>query len=1023
MNLSQYAYRYRLVVFLMMFLAVAFGFFSYFNLPTREDPKITIREAVVSTTHSGLPAEDVERYITKPLEEQIRSVGAVKRIRSTSMRGHSIIHVEVHYRFFDLEQIWDEVRQKLTLVEGQLPEGTSGPTLNDDFGDVAVVTAALTSEDFSAAEQLDMAEHIRTELHKLEGTQRIQLLGVQPERVFIDMPEARLAELGLSPQALAAQIQAHNVQASAAVLETKEQRLALQVSGEFQSVEALGNMEIQLPGDGGTLRLRDFARVEHGYREPVQQTAYYNGERAIVLAISMLDGYSVLDYGKAVKAAIQGLREVLPAGYQLEVMTFQADQVANAVYGVTTNVLQTLLIVLAVVVMFLGLRTGMIVGSIIPVVMLMTLAVMGLIELPLERMSLATLVIALGLLVDNAIVIAEDFKTRVEQGLDRDQALAQSGGELALPLLSSSLTTVLMFLPLMMAEHEAGEYARSISIVIAVTLLSSWVLSLTVTPTLCHRYLKAGGGGNALSDRLFSFMSRRYERLLRRVLGHRGLFLAGAVGALVLGAVLMSIVPNKFFPDSDRHQVLVYLDFPSATAPSETDRVVQSVSQRLSESTELAEHVTGLSAYAGFGGPRFVLSLTPIDPAPNKGFMVLNVDSRKAVGLVIPKVRELIEREFPQVSAEVTRMFLGPSDSSVLEVQVKGPDREVLYSAATEVETLLADVPGARDVNQSWEERIAFIDIEVNQAQARRAGISSQAIARSLQGAIDGHTLSRFRGGRRTIPIVLRYEEDVRGDLDRLASLMVYPEGDRAGGVPLHQVATLNWRHGYYRIDRDNLIRNITIQARNQSLTAEDMVPRVQSELDSLERRLPEGHWIELDGVVAESAEGKAALQANLPLCLGLIFVLLVAQFNSLKRPLLIVATIPFVIVGVSLGLLVMRGHFGFMVLLGLYALAGIIINNAIVLIDRIDLDRQAPGMDGVEAIVRASVRRLRPIIMSTVTTILGFMPLILGNDPLFYNMACAMAFGLAAGTVMSLGIVPVLYSYFILDRNVSETA
>lgn len=1023
MNLSQYAYRYRLVVFLMTFLAVSFGLFSYFDLPAREDPKITIREAVVSTAHPGLPAEDVERYITKPLEEQIRSVGAVKRIRSTSMRGRSIIHVEVHYRFFDLEQIWDEIRQKLTLVEHQLPEGTSEPEMNDDFGDVAVVTAALTSEDFSPAEQLDMAEHIRTELHKVKGTQRIQLLGVQPERIFINVSETRLAELGLSPEALAAQVQAHNVLSPGGILETGEQRLALQVSGEFQSVEALGDMEVRLPEGGGTLRLRDFAKVERGYREPVQQSAYYNGERAIVFAVSMLDGYSVLDYGAAVKSAIQELRNTLPAGYQLDVMTFQADQVANAVYGVTTNVLQTLLIVLAVVVMFLGVRTGLIVGSIIPVVMLITLAVMGFIELPLERMSLATLVIALGLLVDNAIVIAEDFKTRVEQGLERDQALAQSGGELALPLLSSSLTTVLMFLPLMMAEHEAGEYARSISIVIAVTLLTSWVLSLTVTPTLCHRYLKVGGGGNALSDRLFRFMSQRYESILRWVMVHRGLFIVGAMGALLLGVVLMSIVPNKFFPDSDRHQVLVYLDFPSAIAPTEADRIVQSVSQRLSESTELEKHVTGLSAYAGFGGPRFVLSLTPIDPAPNKGFMVLNVDSRQAVDRVMPKVRDIIGREFPQVSAEVTKMFLGPSDSSVLEVQVKGPDREVLYAAAEEVEALLAGVPGARDVKQSWEERIAFIDIEVNQAQARRAGVSSKDIARSLEGAIDGHSLSGFRSERRIIPIVLRYEGKVRGDLDRLESLIVYPRGERSQGVPLHQVATLHWRQGYYRIDRDNLVRSITIQARNQRLTAEDMVPQVQSELESVEQRLPAGHWVELDGVVAESAEGKAALQANLPLCLGLIFVLLVAQFNSLKRPLLIVATIPFVIVGVSVGLLVMRGHFGFMVLLGLYSLAGIIINNAIVLIDRIDIDRKTPGIDGVEAIVQASVRRLRPIVMSTVTTILGFMPLILGNDPLFYNMACAMAFGLAAGTFMSLGIVPVLYSYFILERKMPETA
>lgn len=1027
MNLSQLAFRYRPVVLLATVAAMLFGAFSYLSLPTREDPSITVREAVVSTRYAGLPAEQVEEWITKPLETRIRQVGEVEHIRSTSLRGQSLIHVEIQDRYFDLAQIWDDVRQKVEEARGQLPDGTEPPVMNDDFGNVAVVTAALTSDQFTQAEQLQIAEHVRARLYEVEGTRKVELHGVQPERIYIDISESRLANLGLTPVQLASQLSDRNVMSPAGVMESGEQRLALQVSGEFPDLDALRASDIHLP-DGGTIRLTDLGSVTRGYVDPPTQTAYHNGERAIVFAISMADGYSVLDYGAAVKSRLDDIKTQLPAGYTLDIMTFQADQVANAVYGVSLSVIQTLTIVLAVVVLFLGVRTGLIVGSTVPAVMLVTLALMGILDMTLQRMSLATLVIALGLLVDNAIVVAEDFKVRLAQGLSRDTALKQTGGELAMPLLSSTLTTILVFLPLMLAEHVSGEYTRSISIVIALSLLTSWLLSLTVVPIWCYRFMKRpadnpDSGSHqqlpapaALSDRLFRGMSSKYEIVLRRCLRHRPLFLLAVVALLVLGIGLMQVVPKKFFPDSDRQQVLVYLDMPSDSASSATDQQVQAVSRALTDS--LGHQLTGVAAYAGFGGPRFVLSLTPIDPAPNKGFLVLNVTQRNQVAPVMTAVRQLLAQEFPQLAAQVTRMFLGPSDSNLLEILVKGPDREVLYDTAARVAEELRAMQGSRDVRQSWEARIPSLRIQVNQAQADRAGVTSADIANSLKGAIDGHTLSQLRQGDTLVPIVLRYPEAVRSRLERLKSLVIYPLNAPGEGVPLSQVATIELDDGYYRIDRHDLVRAITIEGRNDGLTAEDMVPHIAPALEKLEASLPQGHWIEFNGVVVQSAEGQAAMQANLPLCLGLILILLVAQFNSYKRPLLIVVTIPLVILGVSLGLLALRADFGFMVLLGIYSLAGIIINNAIVLIERIDRERQADSASLQEAVVRASVRRLRPIVMSAATTILGLLPLIVGKDPLFYAMASAMAFGLGLGTLMSLGVVPVLYTYFFAGES-----
>ena len=1027
MNLSQLAFRFRPVVLLATVAAMFFGAFSYLSLPTREDPSITVREAVVSTRFAGLPAEQVEEWITKPLETRIRQVAEVEHIRSTSMRGQSLIHVEIQDRYFDLAQIWDDVRQKVESARSKLPEGTEAPVVNDDFGNVAVVTAALTSDQFSQAEQLQIAEHVRARLYDVEGSRKVELHGVQPERIYIDVSESRLANLGLTPVQLASQLSDRNVISPAGVLESGEQRLALQVSGAFPDLEALRASDIRLP-DGGSLRLADLGAVNRGYLDPPANTAYHNGKRAIVFAISMADGYSVLDYGEAVRARLDNIGASLPAGYNLDIMTFQADQVANAVYGVSLSVIQTLAIVLAVVVLFLGIRTGLIVGSTVPAVMLVTLALMGLFDMTLQRMSLATLVIALGLLVDNAIVVAEDFKVRLAEGKSRDLALKQTGGELAMPLLSSTLTTILVFLPLMLAEHVSGEYTRSISIVIALSLLTSWLLSMTVVLIWCHRFMQRPAddsdssapqqqtGLAALSERLFRAMSSGYEVVLRRCLRHRPLFLIAVVALLFLGIGLMQVVPKKFFPDSDRHQVLVYLDLPSDSASSATDQQVQAVSRSLTES--LGDKLTGVAAYAGFGGPRFVLSLTPIDPAPNRGFLVLNVAKRDQMASVMTAARQLLAKEFPQLSSQVTRMFLGPSDSNLLEILVKGPDREVLYDTAAKVEAELRAMPGGRDVRQSWEARIPSLRIEVNQAQADRAGVTSADIASSLKGAIDGYQLSQLRQGDTLVPIVLRYPPEVRSRLERLKSLVVYPLNDPGEGVPLNQVATIGLDDGYYRIDRHNLVRAITIEGRNDALTAEDMMPRITPTLRSLEASLPPGHWVEFDGVVVQSAEGQASMQANLPLCLGLILILLVAQFNSYKRPLLIVVTIPLVILGVSMGLLALRADFGFMVLLGIYSLAGIIINNAIVLIERIDRERRDEGHSLQEAVVRASVRRLRPIVMSAATTILGLLPLIVGKDPLFYAMASAMAFGLGLGTLMSLGVVPVLYTYFFARES-----
>jgi multidrug efflux pump subunit AcrB len=886
--------------------------------------------------------------------------------------------------------------------------------VNDDFGDVAVVTAALTARDFTPAERHDLAQHVRDRLLAVPGTKRVDILGAWEERIYIEPQAARLAELGIGPERLIAALREQNIIRPGGSVDSLGRAIVLEPSGNFGTIADLRSALVPIPGGQQVIPVGELAAVTRGYRDPPARRAYFNGEPALVFAVSMLEGRSVLDYGERVRDALAQIEAELPVGYRLEIATYQAEQVANAVYGVTRNVLQTLAIVLAVVVLFLGLRTGLIVGAIVPTVMLLTLAVMGARGMALERMSLATLVIALGLLVDNGIVVAEDFKRRLEEGASGDDALAQTGGELAFPLLSSTLTTILVFLPLMLADHVSGEYTRSISLVILIALLASWLVAMGLTPVLCHRFLAApdaesgGRRREGVPDRLFAAMTGPYERLLRRLLARPWLTLAAMAALLAAALYALGQVPQKFFPDSDRAQVLVYVDLPAGSSSRETDATVRALAA-VAGYHERFPQVRDTVAYVGFGGPRFVLSLAPVDPAPQRGFLVLNIDRYAHLAEAVEALRPALATAAPDALVRVQGMFLGPSDSSVLEVQLKGPDAMHLYTRSRELEALLASLPHAIDVRSDWENRITRVRVDVDQARARRAGVTSTDVARALTAHFEGRRVTEFREGDDVFPILARAPAEERGNFERVKTIPVF-SSETGRYVPLFQVATFAPRNGFGVIAREGLTRTVSVQVRSTRYSAEDLLPMIAGRLDALEATLAPGHWLEIDGVVAQSREGRAALAANVPLCLAAIVLLLVLQFNGYRRPAIVLATVPLLLIGAIVGLVVMGADFGFMVILGLYALAGILINNAIVLIDRIDTERRKGDSLFEEAVVAAAVRRLRPVLMTTITTILGLLPLIVFKDALFYGMAVVIAFGLAVGTLLTLGVVPVLY-------------
>ncbi|WP_135506088.1 efflux RND transporter permease subunit [Roseovarius aestuariivivens] len=912
--LTQFASRFQRLVFFIVAVLMGFGAYSYVTLPAQEDPQITIREAIVTTSYPGLSPERIEQLVTKPLERAIRRLPEVEEIRSSSLPGTSIIHVEIHDRYFDLDQIWDDLRNEVARARQDLPDGANPPVVADDVGDVAVVTAALRSPDHDLAELGEMTNHIRDRLYAVAGVKSVSVEGLQPERVYIETRNARLAQLGLNPDAIAATLANQNIIRPGGQIDLGPRTLMIEPTGDYRSVGEIGETLISLP-DGGQLPLRDIASIERKPVDPAPRSAYYNGDPAIVLAIAMQDGNNVLDLGPRIAERLDEIETSLPVGMTLDIITFQADQVERAVFGVTLNVLQTLGIVLMVVVLLLGLRTGLIVGAIVPIVMLSTLAVMGFLGLPLERMSLATLVIALGLLVDAGVVVAEDYKTRLSQGEDRDTALKGVGRALSLPLLSSTATTVLVFLPLMLAEHVAGEYTRSISIVIAITLSISWLLAMTVTPVLSHRFAEAQTkGARPYYERMFDPLNRGYGFLIERLLKARLVFVGIMLAGLAGGAALVATAPQSFFPDSDRAQIITYIYLPTDVTTTATKAEVEALLPTLTE--DRFDWLEDHAAYVGFGGPRFVLSLTPVDPAPNRAVLILNVDDPGNVTRAMDELRNHFARDFGHLKAHVTGMFLGPTDSAILKVQVKGPDRAFIYETAGRVEDIIATVPGARDIRQNWENRVPRMVVEVDQTRARRAGVASADVARSLSAYFSGRPVSEYREGDDVIPIIARAVNGERTDLDRIRTLSVFGAGGQI--VPLMQVADVRLESGFGRIEREGLTRTVTIEGRSELMGAEDMAPLIANQIDTLRADLPPGHSIEFDGILVQSGEGRAALAANMPLCLAVIVVLLIAQFNSFRRPAIILATVPLVVLGAGLGLRLFEAEFGFMPILGL---------------------------------------------------------------------------------------------------------
>ncbi len=1001
----------RLTIAAILLIILA-GIGQFLTFPRQEDPAIVIREAVVAAYFPGMAPEQMEDLVTRRIEEQIRTMPEIDEITSDTKTGITVIHAETRDQYDDLEEIWKRLRNKMEDIRGELPEGTIGPFVNDEFGLTAVATVALWSDGFSMAEMRLVARDIRDRLYELKGIRKVELFGVQEEQVTLKFSNAKLSQFGISPQDVFSTLIQQNIILPGGHIDTEGQDVIVSPSGNFDDLEDIESVLIAIPNTQNTVSLEDLVKIQRGYADPPDSLAYFNGRPSIVISVSIVPGVNSVEFGERLTAKLDALEAVLPIGYVLDYATFQPDLVVTAVNGALSNVYQTLAIVLLVVMLFLGVRTGLIVGSFVPITMLLGLIIMRRFGIELERVSIVSSIVALGMLVDNAIVVAEDIRSRLERGQERRAACVESGRTLAIPLLTSSLTTILAFMPMYLLEGQTGEYAFSLPMVVIILLLGSWFLSMYMTPAMCFWFIKVKkpeGGEDQAEDPYASGFYRRYRGLLELALHGRYIVVILTIALLAGAWGASSLLVREFFGPSDRNQFLLYVDLPAGYRITATDQTTQRLTAWLSDKTVNPE-ITSNVAYVGTGGPRFFLSLSPVDPDPNVAFAVVNTETAEQAPAVIARVREHLLDNFPNVNARVKRMWMGSNEPGLVEIRLVGLDADHLYAKAQQLANALRDVDGIDYVRSDWENKIPRLTVLVDQARARRAGVTSREVAISLNAFLDGQPLTDYREGDLSIPIVLQAEDNERQALGDLWNINVY-SGARGVNVPLTQIADIRGLWQFSRIARQDQERTVTISTRHQFLKAPQLVALMGPALDGL--ALEPGHRWEIGGEIEESAETNEKLFGPMPACILLIVVLLIWQFNSFRRPLIIMLTIPMAFAGALAGLIIMRAPFDFFGILGLLSLAGVIINNGIVLIDRIDSEREK-DQSPYQAVVSAAVSRFRPILMSAITTILGVMPLIAFHDPLFYSMACVIAFGLALGTILSLVVVPVLYALFM---------
>ncbi|MDI7715241.1 efflux RND transporter permease subunit [Acinetobacter baumannii] len=1029
-NLSEWALNNKGIVLYFMLLLGIIGAISYSKLSQSEDPPFTFKVMVVQTYWPGATAKEVSILVTDRIEKELMTTGQYDKIMAYSRPGESMVTfvAKDSLTSAQIPDVWYNVRKKVNDIRHELPSGVQGPFFNDEFGDTFGNIYVLTGKDFDYALLKEYADRLQLQLQRVKDVGKVELIGLQDQKIWIEISNTKAVQLGIPVSAIQEALQKQNSMASAGFFETGTDRIQIRVSGQLQSVEDIKKMPL-LVGDK-TIQLGDVADVYRGFSQPAQPRMRFMGDNGIGIAVSMRKGGDIIALGKNLETEFAQLQKTLPLGMKLQKVSDQPVAVQRSIHEFVKVLAEAVIIVLLVSFFSLGFRTGLVVAFSIPLVLAMTFAGMNLFDVGLHKISLGALILALGLLVDDAIIAVEMMAIKMEQGYSRLKAAGFAWKTTAFPMLTGTLITAAGFLPIATAQSSTGEYTRSIFQVVTIALLVSWVAAVLFVPYLGEKLLpdftKTGHQAPwyvrlwaritkkpqpqtvAISqdhhyDPYQSSFYLRFRKMVEFCVTYRKTVIATTVGIFVLSVLMFKMVPQQFFPPSNRAEILVDLKLEEGASLTATEQAVKKVEQFLSKQKGIDNYV----AYVGTGSPRFYLPLDQQLPQASFAQFVVLASSLDDRDEIRRSLETQIKQLLPQVRTRVSLLENGPPVGYPLQYRVSGEDLNLVRKEAQQVARVISENPNTTNVHLDWGEPSKIISIQIDQDRARQMGVSSVDLANFLNASITGSAIEQYREKRELIEIRLRGDKAERVEVASLASLAVPTANGTT--VPLAQIAKIEYKFEDGLIWHRNRLPTITVRADiRTNLQPATVVGELAESMDKLRAELPSGYLIEVGGTVEESARGQSSVNAGMPLFLAVVMTLLMIQLKSLSRATIVFLTAPLGLIGVVLFLLLFNKPFGFVAMLGTIALSGMIMRNSLILIDQIEQDRQA-GHPTWEAIIDATVRRFRPIILTALAAVLAMIPL--SRSIFFGPMAVAIMGGLIVATLLTLFFLPALYA------------
>ncbi len=1002
-NLSKWALEHTSLTIYLMIAFVLSGIWAYQDLGQAEDPDFTIKKMAIKTFWPGATALEVEQQVTDRIEKKLQETPWLDYITSYSKAGESMVFLDLkdYTPSDEVPEAWYQVRKKLSDIRHTFPAGIQGPFPNDEFGDTFGTIYAFSSDGFSYAQLRDYVDEVRLKLLNIADVAKVDLLGVQEQKIYIEISNVKLSKLGLQPDIIFDTLTRQNYLAPAGDINTDSDRIYIRVS-RLASVDEIRKVGIR--SNGRLFRLGDIARIYRDYVDPPDYKVHFMGEEVIGLAVSMQKGGDILALGKHLKQTMSDIQANLPIGIEIHTVADQAKVVEHSVNEFLSVLMDALIIVMIVSFLSLGFRTGLVVAFSIPMVLAITFLGMNLWGIDLQRISLGALIIALGLLVDDAMISVEMMATKIEQGMDRFKAAVYAYTHTAFPMLTGTLITIIGFLPVFLSKSSASEYTGSLFVVVGLSLLISWVVAVIFVPYLGFHLLPVAKLHQDASFDVYQKPIYRYFRaLVRGCVNWRKTVIV--ITLLVFGVSIYSFrfVEHQFFPSSNRNELLVDIWLPQGSSFKATENQARKLESILAKDKGVVNYVT----YIGNGSPRFYLPLNQELRHDNLAQFVVMTRDNQTREAVRTRLIHLFENDFPEVRGRIKRLENGPPISYPIQFRVSGKNRNKLREIAQEVAAVMRKNPYTANVNFDWYEMAKVVKLSIDQDKARVLGISSQELAVVINSILSGYSVTKFREGNRLIEVLARAEKQERMGLGNLRDIRIPTRNGTF--VPLSQIASLSYKMEESLIWRRDLLPTISVRADVKGKKqATDISLEIDPQLDKIRSRLPYGYSIELGGVVEESAKAESAIKKVMPLVVLSIFTLLMIQLQSFQRTFLVIMTAPLGIIGVVAALLVFQAPYGFVANLGVIALSGMIMRNSVILVDQIERDR-AEGAGLKEAIIEATVRRLRPIFLTAAASVLAMIPL--SFSTFWGPMAIAIMGGLIVATLLTLLFLPALYA------------